>query len=624
MSDSIGLSTSPNPPRKGATMSGPQTPFASELHARKYRQKGETFRDASNRIAGALADDDLHFKRFRDILLDMRFSPAGRVQSAVGAPRTVTAFNCFVGGRIEDSMVEGPGSIMQRSVENVATMRLGGGMGHNFSNLRPDGSVIKKIQSTTFGPTSLMGIFDAGGKATSSTEQRRGAQMGVLSIDHPDILKFISMKQPDDKTWPLWEYVLGLKGEIDDGVWYQLFQGLQSTLRMTGFNISIGVTDKFMEHLATGEAFPLTFKGEVHEYIDPHDLWDKVMRSTWDWAEPGVLFIDRINQMNNLWYCEEIIATNPCGEQPLPEFGACLLGSFNLTRYLTQTASGWQFEWDQFREDVAPVHRAMDNVIDHTIYPLPQQEQEAKNKRRMGLGIMGLANAGEALGFPYGSPEFLTFEAKVLEVLRDETYLSSARLAKEKGAFPLFDSEKYMQGKFIETLPDYVKDELKDGARNSHNTSIAPTGTISLANDNVSSSIEPTFDYFQERTIDGSRVVKIEDYGHRVLSVKGKRAAYEGPDGKMKTDVTVDEHLGVLLTAQARVDSAVSKTLNMPDDVNWHDFKDVYKKAYDGGAKGCTTYRPGGYREGIIKSANQEAEGDVCYINPHTGERECG
>ena len=331
---------------------GPTIGISEEIHAMKYRSKGESFKDAMTRVAEALKDDEGHFEEFRNILYDMRFMPAGRVQSAMGAPRRVTPYNCFVSMTIPDSM-EG---IMLAAQEAAKTMQLGGGIGYDFSTLRPSGALIKGLDSRSSGPLSFMGIFDAVCKTISSAGHRRGAQMGVLRVDHPDIAEFIRIKNNSDT--------------------------------LTQFNLSVGVTDEFMQAVKTGSTFDLTFEGRVYDTIDACALWDDILRSTWDWAEPGILFIDRINQKNNLHYCETIAATNPCGEQPLPPNGACLLGSFNLVKYVTAHDSGYQFDYNRLRHDIPAVVRAMDNVVDRAIYPLPAQELEAKSKRRMGLGSL--------------------------------------------------------------------------------------------------------------------------------------------------------------------------------------------------------------------------------------------
>lgn len=599
------------------TRCGPQVPFSQELHAQKYRGPGESFREAASRVASALADGDEHYADFRDTLLNMRFMPAGRIQAAMGSTRQVTPYNCYVSGTIEDSFVDGDGAIMTRAVEAAATMRMGGGIGYDFSTLRPRGDLIHKLQSYSSGPISFMNIYDAVCKCVASSGHRRGAQMGILRVDHPDVEEFVHAKQPATDVQPLWDAV----ADMPDGPQKaQLVTSLQSTLRLTGFNMSVAITDEFMEAAAAGKPFALRFGGRTYREIDAAALWETIMRSTWDWAEPGVLFIDVINRMNNLWYCETIAATNPCGEQPLPPHGACLLGSFNLAKYIVRTASGFAFDWEQFKADIPVAVRAMDNVVDRAIYPLPQQEHEAKSKRRMGLGITGLANAGEALGHLYGTPGFLKFEADILDTLRDQCYIASALIAKDKGAFPLYDADKYLSGKFVKTLSDEARDMIeKYGIRNSHLTSIAPTGTISLCADNVSSGIEPVFGYSFDRTVmgfDGSRVETVHDYGASVFGVRGKTT----------DSVTVEEHVAALTTAAQRVDSAVSKTCNVPSDISWEAFKRVYVSAWEGGAKGCTTFRLGGKRSGILVKKEQEdgtAPASQCRIDPLTGRKEC-
>jgi ribonucleoside-diphosphate reductase alpha chain len=569
---------------------GPTLPFSDELHAGKYRQEGESFREAVNRVAAGLKDDDAHFHELREVLLDMRFMPAGRVQSAIGSGRGTTPYNCFVSGTIADSYTEGDGSIMQRASEAAATMRMGGGIGYDFSTLRPKGDLIVKLQSRSSGPISFMEIFDAVCRCTSSSGHRRGAQMGVLRIDHPDILEFVRAKQ--NETF------------------------------LRGFNISIAVTDEFMEAKRDGRPFKLRFGGRVYREVDPEELWEAVMRSTWDWAEPGVLFIDRINEMNNLHYCETIAATNPCGEQPLPPFGACLLGSFNLVKYLRRDVLGrWTFDWRLLELDIPTVVRAMDNVVDRARYPLPQQQAEAVSKRRMGLGVTGLANAGEAMGMPYGSEPFLGFTRRVLTTIRDGAYRASALLAQEKGAFPLYSAPHYLQSRFVRTLPEDVQDLIAlHGIRNSHLTSIAPTGTISMAADNVSSSIEPVFSYEMERTVieeGGPRKEVIQDYGVRVFGVRGRRSS----------EVTVAEHIAVLAVASELVDSAVSKTVNVDGRVSWDSFKRAYDDGWALGCKGLTTYRADGMRGGVIVSRDVEPEAPVegasCEVDPATGRRSC-
>tara|TARA_R110000796_G_scaffold41179_1_gene101899 strand:+ start:3366 stop:5123 length:1758 start_codon:yes stop_codon:yes gene_type:complete len=580
-----------NPHHNPQVMNGPTTPFSQFLHADKYRAEGESFDESTNRIASALTDGTREqFLRFRGILRDMRFMPAGRIQSAVGSTRNVTAYNCFVSGIIDDSFVDGEGCIMDRAKEAAQTMRMGGGIGYDFSRLRPRGATIKKLGSKSSGPVSFMQIYNSVCQCIASSGHRRGAQMGVLRVDHPDIEEFIHVKQE--------------KGVLE------------------GFNLSIGILDSFMEAVEADGTFDLQWGGEVYSTINARALWEKIMRSTWDWGEPGVLFLDTMNKQNNLYYCEQLEATNPCGEQPLAPYAACLLGSFNLTQYIRYApndddhpdAIERAFDWDQFQADIAPVVRAMDRVIDISSYPLPQQEVEAKNKRRMGLGITGLANAGEALGYRYGSEQFLMFEERVLMLLRDEAYYASCELAHELGSFPLFDSELFLAGAFAQTLPPVLRKAIElDGLRNSHLISIAPTGTISLCADNVSSGIEPVFSTSVTRTVqtfDGPTEQLIEDYGFATWGVEPTECK----------DVTASEHLAVLLMAQRFTDSAVSKTCNVSPQMKWSDFKQIYMDAWKGGAKGCTTFNPEGKRMGILKAEPTEGS---CEINPETGRSDC-
>ena len=567
---------------------GPSTPFAEEIHKTKYRLEGETFLEQTARLANALKDDQDHFLRLKQIFREQRFLPGGRIQSAIGSPRNVTAFNCFVSGTIEDSM----DSIMHRVTEAAETMRRGGGIGYDFSNIRPYRDRIVSLDSLASGPVSFMAIYEATCQTIASAGHRRGAQMGVLRVDHPDIEYFIRCKQNENN--------------------------------LRGFNISVGITAEFMEHLKSGEPFPLRFEGRVYKYINPKNFWDELMRLTWDWAEPGVLFIDTINKMNNLYYCETITTTNPCGEQPLPAYGACLLGSFNLTKYIKPYFYGgeidhYNFNWDLFAEDIKDVVRAMDNVIDNTTYPLLAQEKEAKAKRRMGLGITGTANAGEILGYKYASDEYIIFQNNVLAILRDVAYETSTDMARTKGVFPEYDKEKYLESEFIKSLPSYIRNSISTfGIRNSHLLSIAPTGTISITANNVSSGIEPPFSLSYERTvqsIDGPRVEKVKDYASENY----------GTNGVTANELPASDHVKVLCAAQKYIDSAVSKTCNVGDDVTFDEFKDLYIQAYEGGAKGCTTFRASGKRFGILNVVEKEkSNAEACFIDPATGNKECG
>ena len=558
---------------------GPQVPACEELHANKYRLPNESFEEAASRNAAAMSDDQDHRKEIKEIFLNQRFMPAGRVQSAMGSPRDVTAYNCFVSGTIEDSME----SIMARATQAAETMRRGGGIGYDFSSIRPNGDRIVSLDSSASGPVSFMHIFDAVCRTIVSAGHRRGAMMGVLRVDHPDIEQFIRAKQNQDQ--------------------------------LTNFNISIGVTDDFMHSVIKDTPFNLTFNDQVYKQINARALWDEIMRANWEWAEPGVLFIDRINQDNPLYYCETIAATNPCGEQPLPPYGACLLGSFNLVKYVEEN----HFDFDLFKVDIPHVVRAMDNVIDRTRYPLPEQQEEAKNKRRMGLGITGLANCLTLVGLRYGSEKAVRFTRKI-GALCYTAIETSCELAKEKGAFSLYTPD-YLTSNFVKRLPPELQEKIaKQGIRNSHLTSIAPTGTISFTADNISSGIEPVFTHELDRTLiteQGPQIVKLKDYVY----------AMHGIASETTEDLTVDDHLKMQVAIQPYIDSAVSKTINIGDSVTFDEFKDVYLQGWKGRLKGVTTFRLAGKRYGILNKSEpavkEEANGVACFIDPETGQKEC-
>jgi ribonucleoside-diphosphate reductase alpha chain len=566
---------------------GPSMPFSQELHQTKYQNEGEGFDGYTHRVASYLCDDNDHYRTFRPLLADQSILPAGRIQLGAGSPRAVTLYNCFVLPDVPDSTT----GIMHTALQAAQTMRMGGGVGYSFSGLRHRGAMIKSLGSPSTGPVPWMGVFDALCFCISSAGHRRGAQMAVLRCDHPDIMEFITAKQD------------------------------QITLR--GFNLSVAVTDELMQAVAEDKLFALRFNGVIVKWVEARELWRTIMESTWDWAEPGVLFIDTINRMNNLWYCEKISATNPCAEQPLPPHGACLLASINLPKFLVpNTLQGtMEFDWDRLDKAIPALVRAMDNVVDKSLYPLPEQETEAKEKRRMGMGVTGLANCIEALGHPYGSPGFVKFEDDLLRFINHQCYEASIVLAQEKGSFPMFDPELYAAGNFIKTLGEGTQWRIaRYGIRNSHLTSIAPTGTISMAADNVSSGVEPVFSYGFNRDVimpQGKVTEKVEDYGKRVLGVSGKVSA----------DVSVDEHLAVLLTAQKHVDSSVSKTVNHGPDMPWHAFEGLYRRAWEGGAKGCATFNSGGKRAGILVAepdVNQEPENpQACFIDLLTGTKSC-
>lgn len=640
-------------------MYGPSHPVSIDQHVQKYRiGPDEQFQDMCWRIADTLADNEAHRRDIYLTLLHQNFMPAGRVQRAVGAPMRICAHNCFVSGTIKDDSVD----IIDKVSEAFQTMRMGGGIGYDFSTLRWRGAFIKSLRSTASGAVSFMDIYNSACKTVRSAGGRRGAQMGVLRIDHPDIEEFI-----DAKTAALTDDVMKaqmflsmkkaeLQAELDAaaiegvateqtfdlGKRLEFFEELEPFMldtvekvsiqnRLSAFNVSVAVTDKFMKAVEADGDFDLVFDGAVVRTVKALPLWNKLMQATWDWAEPGVLFIDQINTMNNLYYCETIAATNPCGEQPLPPYGACLLGSYAAPKYVRKYGDQYFFDEEAFKADIPGVVRMMDNVIDEALYPLPQQEKEAKDKRRMGLGVTGMANAIEAMGFPYGSDEYIAAQDKILRVLLNEAYRASALLAKEKGVFPLWDRDKFMAGEFVNSGvfdADVLELISKHGLRNSHLTSIAPTGTISLTADNMSSGIEPVFSYITGREIinqDGvtKQYVEIDDYGVREFGMKGRRA----------DDLTVFEHVRVYTAAQRYVDSSISKTCNVGSDVSFDEFKSIYIEAWKAGAKGCTTFRLDGKRFGIMKSLDDVvpeneveqlelvASGEACGYDPTTGKR---
>lgn len=615
-------------------MYGPSHPVSIDQHIQKYRiTPEETYEQFSHRMASTLADDPMHEARLYDITLNQRFMAAGRVQRATGAPMRICSHNCFVSGTIKDDSID----IMEKVKEAFLTMRMGGGIGYGFSTLRWRGAFIKSLQSTASGAVSFMEVYNANCKTVRSAGGRRGAQMGVLRIDHPDIEEFILAKTAASSDDLDKARMLLSMTKFDDeqkAIILDIVEKVSVQNRLAAFNVSVAVTDDFMHAVEADGDFDLQFDGEVVRTVKATHLWNMLMKATWDWAEPGVLFIDRINDWNNLYYCEEIVATNPCGEQPLPPYGACLLGSFAAPKYIYKNPMGeWAFNWAQYEADIREVVRMMDNVIDDALYPLPQQEKEAKDKRRMGLGMTGIANAIEAMGAPYGTDDYLKIQAEMLRTLLNESYRASALLAKEKGAFPLWDCDKFMAGRFInsgvfdEDVLDLIR---KYGLRNSHLTSIAPTGTISLTADNMSSGVEPVFAYMNGREIinqDGvtKQYVEIPDYGVSYFGVKGRRA----------DELTVLEHVRVYTHAQQFVDSSISKTCNVSGDVNFDDFMNIYKTAWLSGAKGCTTFRIDGKRFGIMKSLDEvtpELEDDpqdmvesgaACVYDPSTGIRTC-
>ena len=568
------------------------TPISSQIWDMKYRLKAgdgaavdKTMEDSWRRVANALAgpeDDPDHWQtEFYEALRDFRFLPAGRILAGAGTDRHVTLFNCFVMGRVPDDMA----GIFDQLKEAALTMQQGGGIGYDFSTLRPKGAPVVGVGADASGPLTFMDVWDAMCRTIMSAGFRRGAMMGTLRCDHPDIEAFIEAKQ-------------------DPG-------------RLRMFNLSVLVTDDFMAAVKADRAWELNFDGVCYKTISARELWDSIMRATYAFAEPGVIFIDRINKANNLNYCEEIFATNPCGEQPLPPYGACLLGSINLASLVTSP-----FEEDAVLDIealsrlVATSVRMLDNAISISRFPLEAQKQEAEAKRRIGLGVTGLADALIMCRTRYGSEPANALTQSWLAALRDAAYLTSARLAAEKGAFPLFQAEPYLASETVANLNPEIRTEIeRHGTRNALLTSIAPTGTISLLAGNISSGIEPVFSYSYRRNIlmpDGSRKAEaVSDYAYRLFrELKGENTPL--PDYFVDAQqLRPSDHLVVQALAQKYIDSSISKTINCPEEIGFDEFKDIYSEAFDLGCKGCTTYRPNPVTGAVMETTGAEAEADA-------------
>ena len=587
------------------------SPLATQIWDMKYRLKGAdgtpldvTIADTWRRVAAAAAAAEPEAARagwatrFEAAMAGYRFIPAGRILAGAGTDRSVTLFNCFVMGTIEDDLA----AIFENLKEAALTMQRGGGIGYDFSTLRPKDAPVKGIGALASGPLSFMDVWDAMCRTIMSAGHRRGAMMATLSCSHPDIEAFIDAKRESGR------------------------------LRM--FNLSVLVSDAFMTAVEADRSWPLTFDGQVYKTVQARDLWDRIMRATYAYAEPGVIFIDRINARNNLHYCETIAATNPCGEQPLPPYGACLLGSINLAALVESPFTGAaRIDMTALAELTATAVRLLDNVIDISPFPLEAQAHEARAKRRIGLGVTGLADALIMMRARYGSAASLKLAGTWLAAIQRAAYRASVALAKEKGAFPLFDSDAFMKSATVQGLDEDTRASIAaHGIRNALLTSIAPTGTISLFADNVSSGIEPPFSLSYTRKVllaDGShREEQVEDYAYRLYKEKfGADAAL--PDYFVTAQtLKPDDHLAMQAAAQAHVDASISKTINVPEDTSFEAFRHVYEKAYAMGLKGCTTYRPNAVTGAVLAvepaAAPQTAappqpsapagEGDVIYM----------
>jgi ribonucleoside-diphosphate reductase alpha chain len=561
--------------------------ISQQIWDMKYRLKGpdgaaldKTIEESWRRIAIALAapetEPELWAPRFYEALENFQFLPAGRVVAGAGSGRNVTLFNCFVMGTIPDDM----GGIFTHLREAALTMQQGGGIGYDFSSLRPKGAPVKGVGVAASGPLSFMDVWDAMCRTIMSAGSRRGAMMATLRCDHPDIEAFIEAKREPGR------------------------------LRM--FNLSVLATDAFMTAVKEDAPWELKFAGTTFKVLPARELWDKIMRATYAYAEPGVIFIDRINRRNNLHYCEEIRSTNPCGEQPLPPYGACLLGSINLASLVVEPfETTAHLDLEALDRLVPLAVRMMDNVVDVSGFPLDQQLAEAKAKRRIGLGVTGLADALIMCGVRYGAASAVALTESWMKAIERSAYLASTALAAEKGAFPLFDRDKFLAGETVRGLDEDVRAAIAaHGIRNALLTSIAPTGTISIFADNVSSGLEPVFSFRYTRNVlmpDGTRrEEEVSDYAYRLFHrLKGE--ATKLPDYFVDAQsLTPGDHLVMQAAVQKYVDSSISKTINLPADIAFDSFKDVYLQAYELGCKGCTTYRPNDVT-GAVLTVRKEA-----------------
>ena len=586
----------------------PAQPISEEVLVEKYAKGGERSITAVHaRVARALAQAEPAEQRKQweerfAAALDAGFVPAGRIQSAAGTDLSATLINCFV-QPVGDSIAqddEGHPGIYTALTEAAETMRRGGGVGYDFSRIRPRGAWVGSTQSSASGPVSYMRVFDRSCETVESAGARRGAQMGVLRCDHPDVEEFIHATDEGD---------------------------------LKNFNISVGVTDAFMEAVQGDAEFELVHRAEpgmaqkaagayqkadagghglwVYRKIRARDLWDQIMRSTYDHAEPGVLFLDHINRDNNLTYCETIASTNPCAEQPLPPYGCCCLGSIDLTRFVRDP-----FEPNAAFDDAAFVKvakvatRMLDNVLDVTVWPLPQQQQEARNKRRVGLGFTGLGDALVMLNLRYDTPEARAMARRISETMRDAAYEASSELARERGSFPLFNADLYLSGNtFASRLPQAVKDRIRaNGLRNSHLLSIAPTGTLSLAfADNASNGIEPAFSWTytrKKRMPDGSfKEYAVEDHAWRLYRhLKGEKAPLTNAF-VTALEMSAKAHEAMVAAVAPCIDTAISKTVNVPADYPYEDFQHLYLDAWQSGLKGLATYRPNAVLGSVLSVA---------------------
>lgn len=623
-------------------------PLSQHVFGAKYAADGETTHlQVFQRVARAVARNPEQEARFLQAELD-GFVAGGRINSSAGTDRLTTLINCFV-QPVADTMtgtVDGLPGIMDALAQASETMRRGGGVGYDFSRLRPRGAVVKGTESTASGPVSYMRVFDRACDTVESAGARRGAQMGILRVDHPDVTEFIDAKKtPDFQS-------LGL----DEGESAQLLRMIRSKpgfgwavrkafATLSNFNISVAVTDEFMEAVVNDTEFRLVHVAQpsfdapttvcadgvtryVYRTVRARELWERIMRNAYETGDPGIVFIDTVNRVNNLRYCEKIESCNPCGEQFLPPYGCCDLGSPNLTRFVQDPfTENARFNHEAFARVVSVGVELLDRVLDVTKWPLKQQAAEAAAKRRIGVGFFGLADAMAMLGLRYGAPASVEFAAEVAQTMCHAAYRASIELAKELGAFPLFDADQYLApGTFASTLPQDIQDAIrKYGIRNSHLLSIAPTGTIALAfGDNASSGIEPIFELSYIRNVrtgngEERKAWETDDYALRVLKlVHGEDAKW--PALVTAQELTAEDHLAIVAAVAPFIDSAISKTINVPTDYPFEEFQGVYLKAWQLGLKGCTIYKANPMIGSVLElksdSASAESAGGLREDDP--------
>jgi ribonucleoside-diphosphate reductase alpha chain len=588
-------------------------PISHDVLKEKYLKAGESgFEDVYRRVARALASVEAEADRakYEALFLDNLHAGAigaGRIMSAAGTDIQATLINCFVqpvGDCIQGVDDGGYPGIYEALREAAETMRRGGGVGYDFSRIRPRGAEVKATASVASGPCSYINVFDQSCSTVESAGARRGAQMGVLRIDHPDVMDFITAKRTPG--------------------------------RWNNFNVSVGVPDTFMQALGDDQPWELVHRARpsagliaqgafqradglwVYQTMAARELWDTVMKSAYDFAEPGILFLDHINQDNNLRYCESIAATNPCGEQPLPPYGCCDLGPIILTRFVRHPF-GFDgvpaFDFESFERSVALQVRALDNVLDVTFWPLQQQREESAAKRRIGVGFTGMGNALAMLCLRYDAPDGREMAARIAARMRDAAYAASVALAREKGTFPKFEVEGYLgAGTFASRLPAELQQAIRaHGIRNSHLLSIAPTGTVSLAfADNASNGIEPAFSWMyrrKKRESDGSTTeYAVEDHAWRLYREFGGDVD-KLPDYFISAlDMPAASHIAMMEAVQPFIDTAISKTVNVPAECPYDDFKGLYLQAWRARLKGLATYRPNSILGAVLETGSAKAD----------------